>query len=314
MSTAPPGAAARERARSVGGTPLVHLERLSREAGVELHAKLEQHNPSGSLKDRVAEALVDDAEAQGKLAPGGTIVEPTAGNTGPALARVGALRGYRVILTMPEATSPERVALARAYGAEVVRTPGSLMRAAVEQAEVLAASLPGAVELGQFSSPANPAAHERSTGPELWRDLDGRLDVLVAGIGTGGTVTGIGRYLRRQGARVRVVGVEPAEAAVLGGGPAGRHRIEGLGAGFVPAVLERELVDEIVAVTTADAFAHARRLARVEGVLAGPSSGAVLCAALALARRPELAGQRFALVLADGGLKYLSTGLYDDDS
>lgn len=295
---------------AVGGTPLVRLARLSDALGVELLAKLESCNPGGSIKDRVARAMVDDAERRGLLGPGTTIVEPTSGNTGIALAMIAAARGYRLVLTMPEAMSKERIALLRAYGAEVVLTPGSLMRAAVEQAEALVRSTPRARMLRQFDNPANPAAHERTTAEEIWRDAEGRVDLFVAGIGTGGTITGVGRVLKRRAPDTYVVGVEPANAAVLTGGPLGHHGIQGIGAGFVPRILDRTVLDEVVPVTDCEALEAARRLAREEGVLAGISSGAVLAAAERVVMRREMAGKRVVLVLADGGERYLSTALF----
>jgi cysteine synthase A len=287
---------------AVGGTPLVRLPRLSAEAGVELLAKIEWMNPAGSVKDRVARAMVEDAERRGLLRPGATLVEPTSGNTGIALAMIAAARGYRLILTMPEAVSLERRALLRAYGAEVILTPGVLMHAAVEQAEALRRTLPGAVMLGQFDNPANPDAHERGTAVELWRDTDGRIDVFVAGIGTGGTITGVGRFLRARSPATRIVGVEPAGAAVLSGGAIGTHRIQGIGAGFVPRVLERALLDEVIAVDDESAWETARRAGREEGVLGGPSAGAALAAALRIA--PRHPGARMVIVFADSAERY----------
>jgi cysteine synthase A len=294
----------------IGETPLVRLRRLSAEAGVEVLAKLEGVNPAGSVKDRIARAMVDDAEQSGRLVPGATLIEPTSGNTGIALAMIAAARGYRLVLTMPEAMSRERVQLLRAYGADVLLTPGTLMRAAVEQAEALGRSTPGAVLLRQFENPANPLAHERGTAEEIWRDTDGALDVLVAGIGTGGTITGVSRVLKRRLPGLRVVGVEPAGAAVLSGHAATGHHIQGIGAGFVPKVLDRSLVDEIVAVTEEESLAAVRRLARSDGVLSGISSGAAVAAVVRLAQRPELAGKRFVVVLPDTGERYISTELF----
>lgn len=294
----------------IGETPLVRLRRLSAEAGVDVLAKLEGVNPAGSVKDRIARAMVDDAEQSGRLVPGATLIEPTSGNTGIALAMIAAARGYRLVLTMPEAMSRERVQLLRAYGADVLLTPGTLMRAAVEQAEALGRSTPGAVLLRQFENPANPLAHERGTAEEIWRDTGGALDVLVAGIGTGGTITGVSRVLKRRLPGLRVVGVEPAGAAVLSGHAATGHHIQGIGAGFVPKVLDRSLVDEIVAVTEEESLASVRRLARSDGVLSGISSGAAVAAVVRLARRPELAGKRFVVVLPDTGERYISTELF----
>src|SRR5262245_2112193 len=295
---------------TIGGTPLVRLERLSREAGVELLAKLEATNPGGSVKDRIGRAMIDDAEARGVLRPGATIVEPTSGNTGIALAMIAAERGYRCVLTMPEAMSTERRKLLAAYGAEVVLTQSPLMCGAVEQAEVLARTTPGAVMLRQFANPANPAIHERTTAEEIWRDTEGRLDAFVAGIGTGGTITGVGRVLRRRLPGVRVVGVEPAASAVLSGGTPGAPALQGIGAGFVPAVLDRSLLDAVLPVTDGEAIAAARRAAREDGVLAGLSSGAALAAALRLARDPGLRGGRIVVVFPDGGERYATMPLF----
>jgi cysteine synthase A len=295
---------------AIGGTPLVRLARFSDAAGVELLAKVEALNPGGSVKDRIARAMVDDAAARGLLPAGATLVEPTSGNTGIALAMIAAARGLRLVLTMPEAMSRERVAMLRMYGAEVVLTPGALMRAAVERAEAIGRSTPGAVLLRQFDNPANPDAHERTTAEEIWRDTGGEIDVFVAGIGTGGTVTGVGRLLKRRAPGTRVVGVEPAAAAALTGGPVGPHGIQGLGAGFVPGVLDRGVLDEVVTVTDAEAVETARRLCRDEGIFAGISAGAALAAALRLAAtRPELRGRRFVVMVPDGGERYLSTSL-----
>jgi cysteine synthase A len=297
-------------AGAIGGTALVRLARLSAAWGVEILGKLESANPGGSVKDRVARAMVDDAEAQGLLGRGATLVEPTSGNTGIALAMIAAARGYRLVLTMPEAMSRERVAMLRAYGAEVMLTPGALMRGAVEQAELLGRTLPGAVLLRQFENPANPAVHAQTTAEEIWVDTGGKLDVFVAGVGTGGTITGVGRVLKQRLPAARVVAVEPAAAAVLSGGVAGQHAIQGIGAGFVPRVLDRAVIDEVVAVDDAEAMEAARRLAREDGVLAGISSGAALAAVARLAQRAEFAGRRFVVVLPDGGELYLSTALF----
>lgn len=294
-------------ADTIGGTPLVRLPRVSSAAGSEVLAKLEHVNPGGSVKDRVARALLDDAEARGALAPGGVLVEPTSGNTGIALAMLAARRGYRLVLTMPEAMPSSRLALLRAYGAEVLLTPGTLMRPAVEQAELYCQSVPGAIMLRQFENPANPAAHERTTGEEIWRDAEGRVDVFVAGIGTGGTITGVGRLLKRRAPGVRVVGVEPAAAAVLTGGPVRNHWIAGIGAGFVPANLDRSVLDEVIAVGDDEAIDAAHRVARDDGVPAGISSGAALVAVMRLAARAENAGKRFVVVFPDAGERYLSS-------
>ena len=289
----------------IGNTPLVRLERLSSELGVEVLAKLEGQNPAGSVKDRIAHAMVQDAEQRGQLTPGATIIEPTSGNTGIALAMIAAARGYRLTLTMPEAMSRERVALLRAYGAEVVLTPGTLMRQAVEQAELLGETTPGAVLLRQFDNPENPRIHERTTAEEIWRDTGGELDAFVAGIGTGGTITGVGRVLAKRVPSARVVGVEPSSAAVLSGHSAGPHRLQGIGAGFVPPVLDRSVVHEIITVNEDEAIASARRMARGDGVLGGISSGAALSAATVLAKRGGL--RRIVVVLPDTGERYAST-------
>lgn len=297
----------------IGGTPLLELCRLERELdlGARVLVKLESFNPGGSVKDRVAKAMLDDAEASGRLAPGGTIVEPTSGNTGIGLASVGTARGYRVVIVMPETMSAERRALMRAYGAELVLTEGARgMAGAIEKADELVKQIPGAVLAGQFSNPANPAAHEATTGPEIWRDTDGNVDVFVAGVGTGGTITGVGRYLKRQNPAVRVVAIEPADSPVLSGGQAGPHPLQGIGAGFVPAVLDTGVYDEILTATGEDAFAAARLLGRCEGVLAGISSGAALWGALTLARRAENQGKTIVALLPDTGERYLSTDLF----
>lgn len=294
----------------IGGTPLVRLEKLSRSTGVEILAKIEGLNPAGSVKDRIARAMVDDAERAGRLTPGATIIEPTSGNTGIALAMISAARGYRLILTMPEAMSQERVALLRAYGAEVVLTRGTLMQSAVEQADALGRSTPGAVMLRQFENPANPRAHEQTTAEEIWRDTEGDVDVFVSGIGTGGTITGVSRVLKLRQPKVQVIGVEPSGAAVLSGRAAGPHHIQGIGAGFVPKVLERDKIDEVIAVTEDEALEAARRLARSDGVLAGISSGAAMAALLRVAQRPEFSGKRFVVMLPDTGERYVSTSLF----
>jgi cysteine synthase A len=262
------------------------------------------------VKDRVARAMVDDAEARGALKPGATLIEPTSGNTGIALAMIAAARGYRLILTMPEAMSRERVTLLRAYGAEVILTAGALMKGAVEQAEALATTTPGSVMLRQFENPANPRVHSETTAEEIWRDLGGRIDLFVAGIGTGGTITGVGRVLKQRQPSVRVVGVEPEAAAVLTGGPAGQHGIQGIGAGFIPKNLDRSVLDEVMAVDDASAMDAARRLAETEGVLAGVSSGAALAAAQRLFARESWRGRRAVLIFPDGGERYLSTPLF----
>ncbi|MFT4122500.1 MAG: cysteine synthase A [Microbacteriaceae bacterium] len=296
-----------------GQTPLVRLNRVTEGLGATVLAKLEFYNPSASVKDRLGIAIVDAAESSGELKPGGTIVEGTSGNTGIALATVGAARGYRVILTMPETMSKERKLLLKAYGAELVLTPGSEgMRGAVQKAEEIAASTPGAILAKQFANAANPAIHRATTGPEVWDDTDGAVDVFVAGIGTGGTITGAGQYLKERKPEVLVVGVEPKESPILNGGQPGPHKIQGIGANFVPEVLDRDVYDEIVDVDIARSVATARRLATEEGILAGISSGATVAAALELAARPENAGKTIVVILASYGERYLSTVLYED--
>jgi cysteine synthase A len=297
--------------RTVGGTPLVELMRLARGLPARVVAKLESSNPCGSIKDRLGLAMIDDAERRGALRPGMTLVEPTGGNTGIGLAFVAALRGYRLLLTMPEAMSTERVALLRHLGAEVVLTPGILMDGAVARARALVAELPDALLLDQFSNPANPEIHRRTTGPEIWDATHGAVDVLVSAVGTGGTITGVGEVLKAHKPSVRVVAVEPAGAAVLSGGSAGAHRQPGIGVGFVPDVLNRAIVDEVIAVTDEEAFAGARRAAREEGLLVGVSSGAALHAALEVAARPEAAGQMVVVILADTGERYVASELFD---
>ena len=297
----------------IGGTPLLELTHIEAADGLEARilAKLEMFNPGGSVKDRVAKAMLDDAEARGLLGPGAVIIEPTSGNTGIGLAGVAAARGYRVIIVMPETMSLERRLLMKAFGAELVLTEGAKgMSGAIARAEALAAEIPGSFIPGQFDNPANPAAHEASTGPEIWADTDGRVDIFVAGIGTGGTITGVGRYLKAQNPAVRVVGVEPATSAVLSGGAPGRHDLQGLGAGFVPKVLDTAVCDEIIPVADAEAYAAGRRLGREEGVLAGISSGAAVHAALLLARRPENKGKTIVTLLPDTGDRYLSTRVF----
>jgi len=294
----------------IGDTPLLRLRRLSEECGVEILAKLEGGNPAGSVKDRIARSMVDDAEQHGRLRPGATLIEPTSGNTGIALAMIAAARGYRLQLTMPEAMSKERVALLKAYGAEVILTPGSLMREAVARAEQLGRDTPGAVLLRQFDNPANPAVHFATTGPEILRDTGGRLDFFVAGIGTGGTITGVGRALKPKVPGLTSIGVEPAGAAVLAGAAPGQHHIQGIGAGFVPKVLDRSLVDQVVPITEEEALAAARRLARADGVLAGISSGAALAAVIKLSQLPAWKGKRCVVMLPDSGERYVSTALF----
>lgn len=297
----------------IGRTPLLELTHIEAAAGLQARvlAKLESFNPGGSVKDRVAKAMLDEAEAAGKLKPGSVIIEPTSGNTGIGLAMMAAARGYRAVIVMPETMSIERRLLLKAYGAELVLTPGSQgMQGAIDKAEELAAQTPGSFVAGQFVNPANPAAHEATTGPEIWQDTDGQVDIFVAGAGTGGTVTGVGRYLKAQNPAVQVVAVEPAGSPVLGGGKAGPHGLQGIGAGFVPAVLDTTVYDEVLPVTEADAYAAGRLLGRKEGVLAGISSGAALWAALQLAKRPQSAGKTIVVLLPDTGDRYLSTPLF----
>jgi len=296
----------------VGGTPLVELSRLGRRLNARIIAKLEMRNPAGSVKDRLGVALIEDAERRGVLKAGMTLVEATGGNTGIGLAFAAAVRGYRMILTMPESMSRERTALLRQYGAEVVLTPGILMAAAVARAREITERTPGAINLDQFSNPANPAVHRRTTGVEIWNDTSGGVDVFVSAVGTGGTITGVGALLKERKAAIKVVAVEPAGAAVLSGRAAGTHQMPGIGVGFVPRVLNRRLIDEVIAVSDADAFACARRLAREEGVVAGVSSGAALHAALLLAARAAYAGKMIVVILCDTGERYLSSALFAD--
>ena len=291
----------------IGNTPLLKLDRLF--PGAEIYAKLEYLNPAGSAKDRAAKSMLNDLEARGLLREGGTVVEPTSGNTGVALAALCAARGYRLVLTMPETMSLERRMLLSAYGAQLVLTPGDEgMAGAVKRADEIIAATPGAVLAGQFDNPANPAAHERTTGPELWSDLGGRLAAVVAGVGTGGTITGIARYLKRQNPAIRIIAVEPAASPLLSQGHAGPHGIMGIGANFVPKALDRSLLDDILTVTDEDARQMARQMARREGVLVGISSGAALAAAERAAKDVEGA---VAVILPDGGERYLSTGLFE---
>jgi cysteine synthase A len=297
---------------TVGRTPLVALTRVGRGLPGRLVGKLESHNPCGSVKDRIGVAMVDEAERAGRLKPGATLIEPTSGNTGIALAFVAAARGYRLIVTMPERMSAERAALLRYLGAEVVATPGTLMREAVARAEELRREIPGSIVLGQFSNPANPEAHRQTTALEIWEDTEGQVDVFVAGVGTGGTITGVGEVLRQKKPGVHVVAVEPAKAAVLSGGAPSNHLVQGIGAGFVPPILNRSVINEVVAVSEDEAFACARRLAREEGLLCGISSGAALAAALVVAERPTCAGKLIVVVLPDSGERYVSTPLFTE--
>ncbi len=297
-----------------GNTPLFKAERYAEFCGVKANilAKLEYFNPAGSVKDRVAAAMINDAEKSGKLRSGGTIIEPTSGNTGIGLAAVGVSRGYRVILTMPETMSEERRKLIRAYGAEIVLTSGAEgMSGAIAKAEELHAAIPDSIIAGQFVNPANPRAHFDTTGPEIWRDTDGKIDIFVAGVGTGGTVTGAGRYLKSKNKDIKIVAVEPDTSAVLGGGKAGAHKLQGIGAGFVPEVLDTAVYDEIVAVSAENAYFAARTLAKTEGLLVGISSGAALWAATELGKIKENADKNIAALLPDGGGRYLSTELFN---
>ncbi len=299
----------------IGKTPLLELGRLMREEALpaRLLAKLEYLNPAGSVKDRVAKAMLDDAERRGVLKPGSVLIEPTSGNTGIGLAAVAAARGYRVLIVMPETMSIERRRMMRAYGAELVLTNGADgMKGAIAKAEELVKEIPDALIPGQFTNPANPAAHYAATGPEIWADTDGQVDLFVAGVGTGGTVTGVGRYLREQNPNVRIVAAEPASSPVLSGGKAGAHKIQGIGAGFVPDVLDTRVYDEVIPVSNEDAFLTARRIGRLEGVAVGISSGAAAHAAILLAKRPENRGKTIVVLFPDGGDRYLSTALYED--
>ena len=299
----------------IGRTPLLELSHIEQAEGLEakILAKLEYFNPAGSVKDRIAKAMIDDAEKSGKLTPDSVIIEPTSGNTGIGLASVAAARGYRIIIVMPETMSVERRQLMKAYGAELVLTDGSKgMKGAIDKAEELAKEIPGGFIPGQFVNPANPAAHEATTGPEIWQDTDGQVDIFVAGVGTGGTVTGVGRYLKQQNPAVKVVAVEPASSPVLSEGHAGPHKIQGIGAGFVPDVLDTGVYDEIIPVSNEDAFATGKRIGHAEGVLVGISSGAAVTAAIQLAKRPENKGKTIVVLLPDTGDRYLSTPLFAD--
>ncbi len=298
----------------IGNTPLLHLKRFSDAMGIkaDIIAKLEYFNPGGSVKDRVAFSMITEAERSGALRPGGVIVEPTSGNTGVGLAWIGSSKGYKVILTMPDTMSKERRELLKAYGAQIVLTPGADgMAGAIARAEEIRISTPGAIVLGQFTNPANPAAHEATTAPEVWNATKGKVDVFISGVGTGGTITGTGRYLKSRNRNVRIVAVEPRESAVLSGENPGPHGIQGIGAGFTPVIYDPSVVDEIVTVYTDYARTMTRQIARQEGLLVGISSGAALAAALEIGRRPESEGKTIVALLPDTGERYLSTGVYD---
>ncbi|MBQ6734928.1 MAG: cysteine synthase A [Lachnospiraceae bacterium] len=300
----------------IGNTPLLEAVRFQKAEGISgarLLVKLEYLNPAGSVKDRVALSMIEDLEQRGILKKGGTVIEPTSGNTGIGLALVAVAKGYRAILTLPDTMSVERRTLLKAYGAELVLTEGAKgMKGAIEKAEALAKEIPGAVIPGQFDNPANPAAHRTSTGPEIWRDTEGNVDVLIATVGTGGTITGTGAYLKEKNPALKVIAVEPADSPVLSGGEPGPHKIQGIGAGFVPAVLDTGIYDEIITVSNEDAFSYGKQFARTEGILTGISSGAALSAAAAYAKRKEAEGKTVVVILPDSGDRYLSTPLYGE--
>lgn len=299
----------------IGNTPLVEVENIEKKLGLEARilVKLECFNPAGSVKDRAAMAMIEDAEKKGLLKPGSVIIEPTSGNTGIGLAAIAAVKGYRVILTMPETMSVERRNILKAYGAEIVLTDGKAgMNGAVRKAQELAQEMPGSFIAGQFENPANAEAHRKTTGPEIWNDTDGTVDIFVAGVGTGGTLTGVGEYLKSKNQKIKVVAVEPADSPLLSEGKSGPHAIQGIGANFIPELLNQEIYDEIIKIESADAFETGRMLARSEGILAGISSGAALYAAIRLAKRPENKGKTIVALLPDGGDRYFSTPLFTE--
>lgn len=300
----------------IGHTPLMKVSNYAKDQGVEdatLLVKVELFNPAGSVKDRVALAMIEDAEKKGKLKPGATIIEPTSGNTGIGLASVAAAKGYRTVLTLPETMSVERRNLLKAYGAELVLTEGAKgMKGAIAKAEELQKEIPNSIILGQFDNPANPAAHAATTGPEIWEDTDGKVDIFVAGVGTGGTVTGIGTFLKSKNPDIKVVAVEPADSPVLSGGKPGPHKLQGIGAGFVPSILNTQIYDEVFTVTTEEAFSSGRLIAHKEGILVGITSGAALYAAAQIAKRPENKGKTIVALLPDSGDRYLSTSMFTE--
>jgi len=299
----------------IGKTPMLELKNIERkyELKAKIFAKLENLNPAGSLKDRVAKAMIDDAEKEGRIGPGSVIIEPTSGNTGIGIAAVGACRGYRVIIVMPDSMSVERINLIKAYGAEIVLTPGAQgMKGAVEKAEELHKENPGSIIAGQFENPSNPKAHYLTTGPEIYDDLDGKVDVFISGIGTGGTITGTGKYLKEKNPDVQIIAIEPETSQLLLKGKAGPHKIQGIGANFIPKVLDTKIYDKIIPVSNEDSFAFGKELGKTEGVLAGISSGAVLWAAVELAKKDEYAGKNIVIILCDTGDRYLSTPLFSD--
>jgi len=297
--------------RTIGKTPLVRLNKIAKDIGAEIVGKLESFNPGGSVKDRIGLSMIEDAEERGILKPGGTIIEPTSGNTGIALAFIAAARGYKLIITMPDTMSIERRKLLELFGAEIILTPGDKgMKGAIEKAEALVKTKKGAFMPQQFKNPANPKIHRETTAEEIWDDTDGKIDILVSGVGTGGTLTGVAQVIKKKKKEVKIVAVEPRDSAVLSGGTSGSHRIQGIGAGFIPEVLDRDLIDEVFKVKNEDAFLSARALAREEGILAGISSGAALYAALEIGKRPENKGRLIVTILPDTGERYISTDLF----